>query len=132
MARIPRSELERLKKEIPIERLVMGFAVELKRHGAEWIGTVQRFDELGRLRRAQQFEDPASSDTDETAGVTTDRQFSFTTGGADCELVSNPYRASATTFSTPSDTATRGWRGWTITTATARAGMRSRRAELTG
>ncbi len=39
MARIPDSELERLKKEIPIERLVMGFGVELKRHGAELIGT---------------------------------------------------------------------------------------------
>ena len=39
MARIPDSEIERLKKEIPIERLVMGFGVELKRHGAELIGT---------------------------------------------------------------------------------------------
>ena len=38
MARIPDSEIERLKKEVPIERLVMGFGVELKRHGAEWIG----------------------------------------------------------------------------------------------
>ena len=39
MARIPDVEIERLKKEVPIERLVMGFGVELKRHGAEWIGT---------------------------------------------------------------------------------------------
>ena len=39
MARIPDSEIERLKKDIPIERLVMGFGVELKRHGAELIGT---------------------------------------------------------------------------------------------
>lgn len=39
MARIPDSELERLKKEVAIERLVMGFGVELKRHGAELIGT---------------------------------------------------------------------------------------------
>ena len=39
MARIPDSELERLKKEIPIERLVTGFGVELRRHGAELIGT---------------------------------------------------------------------------------------------
>ena len=29
MARIPESEIERLKKEIPIERLVTGFGVEL-------------------------------------------------------------------------------------------------------
>ena len=39
MARIPDVEIERLKKEVPIERLVMGFGVELKRHGAELIGT---------------------------------------------------------------------------------------------
>jgi hypothetical protein len=38
MARIPDSEIERLKKEIAIERLVMGFGVELKKHGAELIG----------------------------------------------------------------------------------------------
>ena len=39
MARIPDVEIERLKKEVPIERLVMRFGVELKKHGAEWIGT---------------------------------------------------------------------------------------------
>ncbi len=39
MARIPEVEIERLKKEVPIERLVMGFGVDLKRHGAELIGT---------------------------------------------------------------------------------------------
>lgn len=39
MARIPDVEIERLKKEVPIERLVMGFGVELKRHGVELIGT---------------------------------------------------------------------------------------------
>ena len=33
MARIPDEEIERLKKEIPMERLVTGFGVELKRHG---------------------------------------------------------------------------------------------------
>jgi DNA primase catalytic core len=38
MARIPDSEIERLKKEIPVERLVTGFGIELKRHGAELIG----------------------------------------------------------------------------------------------
>lgn len=37
MARIPDAEIERLKKEVPVERLVMGFGVELKRHGAELI-----------------------------------------------------------------------------------------------
>lgn len=39
MARISEAETERLKKEVAIERLVMGFGVELKRHGAELIGT---------------------------------------------------------------------------------------------
>ncbi|MCC6262384.1 MAG: hypothetical protein IT169_02315 [Bryobacterales bacterium] len=34
MARIPEAEIERLKKEAPIERLVMRFGVELKRQGA--------------------------------------------------------------------------------------------------
>ena len=38
MARIPEAELERLKNEIAVERLVLGFGVELKRHGAELIG----------------------------------------------------------------------------------------------
>jgi DNA primase len=38
MARIPDEEIGRLKKEIAIERLVMGFGIELKRHGAELIG----------------------------------------------------------------------------------------------
>ncbi len=38
MARIPDDEIGRLKKEIAIERLVSGFGVELKRHGAELIG----------------------------------------------------------------------------------------------
>lgn len=38
VARIPDSELERLKKEVPLERLVIGFGVELKRHGVELIG----------------------------------------------------------------------------------------------
>jgi DNA primase catalytic core len=38
MARIPDEELERLKREIPIERLVSGFGVELKRTGANLVG----------------------------------------------------------------------------------------------
>ena len=38
MARIPDEEIERLKREIPIERLVTGFGVELKRHGANLVG----------------------------------------------------------------------------------------------
>jgi len=36
MARIPDEEIERLKKEIPIERLVTGFGVELKGAGRTW------------------------------------------------------------------------------------------------
>jgi DNA primase catalytic core len=38
MARIPDEEIERLKKEIPIERLVGGFGIELKRTGANLVG----------------------------------------------------------------------------------------------
>ena len=38
MARIPDDEIERLKKEIPIERLVKGFGVELKPTGANLAG----------------------------------------------------------------------------------------------
>ena len=38
MARIPDEQIERLKKEISVERLVTSFGVELKRHGAELIG----------------------------------------------------------------------------------------------
>ena len=38
MARIPDEEIERLKREIPIERLVSGFGVELKRTGANLVG----------------------------------------------------------------------------------------------
>ena len=45
MARIPDAELARLKKEIPIERLVIGFGVELKRHGVELIGTCPFHDD---------------------------------------------------------------------------------------
>lgn len=45
MARIPDAEIERLKKEIPIERLVMGFGVELNRHGVELIGTCPFHDD---------------------------------------------------------------------------------------
>jgi DNA primase len=38
MARIPDEQIERLKREIPIERLVTGFGVELKRTGANLVG----------------------------------------------------------------------------------------------
>ncbi len=38
MARIPDEEIERLKKEIAVERLVTGFGIELKRTGANLVG----------------------------------------------------------------------------------------------
>ncbi len=38
MARIPDGEIQRLKTEISMERLVTSFGVELKRHGAELLG----------------------------------------------------------------------------------------------
>lgn len=37
-ARKPEEEIERLKREIPIERLVGGFGIELKRTGANRVG----------------------------------------------------------------------------------------------
>jgi DNA primase len=39
MARIPEEEIERLKREVSLERLVAGFGIELKKHGAGLIGT---------------------------------------------------------------------------------------------
>src|SRR5580693_8931 len=38
MARIPDDDLERLKKEVSLERLVTGFGIELRRQGAELVG----------------------------------------------------------------------------------------------
>jgi DNA primase catalytic core len=38
MARIPDDQIERLKNEVSLERLVTGFGVELKRHGADLLG----------------------------------------------------------------------------------------------
>src|SRR6202522_222230 len=38
MARIPDEEIERLKREIPIERLVNAAGIELRKHGADLIG----------------------------------------------------------------------------------------------
>jgi len=38
MARIPDDEIQRLKSEISVERLVTSFGVELKRHGANLVG----------------------------------------------------------------------------------------------
>lgn len=38
MARIPESEIERLKREISVERLAESRGVKLKRHGADLIG----------------------------------------------------------------------------------------------
>jgi DNA primase len=38
MARIPDEQIQRLKTEISVERLVTSFGVELKRHGANLVG----------------------------------------------------------------------------------------------
>ena len=38
MARIPDTEIERLKREISLERLAESKGIELKRHGADWVG----------------------------------------------------------------------------------------------
>ena len=38
MARIPESDIERLKREVSVERLAEARGVKLKRHGADLIG----------------------------------------------------------------------------------------------
>jgi len=38
MARIPEAELERLKREVSLQRLVEAKGIELKRHGADLVG----------------------------------------------------------------------------------------------
>ncbi len=38
MARIPDDQIERLKNEVSLERLVTRFGIELKRHGADLLG----------------------------------------------------------------------------------------------
>lgn len=38
MARIPDFDLERIKREIPIERLVKAAGIELRKHGANLVG----------------------------------------------------------------------------------------------
>jgi len=38
MARIPQDEVERLKREVSVERLVEAAGIELKRHGADLVG----------------------------------------------------------------------------------------------
>ena len=38
MARIPDDEIERLKAEVSLERLVTGAGIELRRHGADLLG----------------------------------------------------------------------------------------------
>lgn len=48
MARIPEEEIERLKKEIPIERLVGGFGIELRRTGANLVGRCPFHDDRKR------------------------------------------------------------------------------------
>jgi hypothetical protein len=49
MARIPEAELERLKAEVSLERLVAAHGVELKKHGADLRGAA-RFTRTTRHR----------------------------------------------------------------------------------
>jgi DNA primase len=47
MARIPESEIERLKREISVQRLVESAGIELMRHGADWHGRCPFHDDHG-------------------------------------------------------------------------------------
>ena len=48
-ARIPADEIERLKKDVAIERLVTGAGIELQQHGADLIGLCPFHDDRRRL-----------------------------------------------------------------------------------
>jgi DNA primase len=47
MARIPDEEIQRLKREVSLERLVVASGVELKRHGADLVGLCPFHDDRG-------------------------------------------------------------------------------------
>ena len=47
MARIPEADIERLKREISIQRLVESAGIELTRHGADWHGRCPFHDDHG-------------------------------------------------------------------------------------
>lgn len=53
MARLPDNEIERLKKQVALARLVRGFRVELKRHGAETTMTELRRSRVVMTRFCQ-------------------------------------------------------------------------------
>lgn len=42
MARIPGEDIERLKQEVSLQRLVEAQGIELKRHGADLLGLIRR------------------------------------------------------------------------------------------
>ena len=45
MARIPDDEIERLKREVSLEQLVAAAGIELRKHGADLIGTCPFHDD---------------------------------------------------------------------------------------
>ena len=47
MARIPEAEIERLKREISVQRLVESAGIALARHGADWLGRCPFHDDHG-------------------------------------------------------------------------------------
>jgi DNA primase len=47
MARIPESEIERLKRDISLQRLVEAAGIALTRHGADWVGRCPFHDDKG-------------------------------------------------------------------------------------
>lgn len=58
MARIPESEIERLKREISVERLAESRGVKLKRHGADLIGLCPFHNVFGVLALESEPVDP--------------------------------------------------------------------------
>ena len=47
MARIPEAEIERLKSEVSVQRLVESAGIDLVRHGADWLGRCPFHDDHG-------------------------------------------------------------------------------------
>ena len=47
MARIPEAEIERLKSELSVQRLVESVGIALTRHGADWLGRCPFHDDHG-------------------------------------------------------------------------------------
>ncbi len=49
MARIPNNELDRLKREVSLVRLVESSGIELKKHGKDYLGLGDQWRSMGSI-----------------------------------------------------------------------------------